>query len=74
MKLAGTIHFDRYNPVSEKGTDVRQSLAHLDYSPLPRVTGRSFSMGVLVSMGGLMYVLLTPEPALDANACNQFRI
>lgn len=25
-----------------------------DYSPLPRLTWRSFLMGVLVSMGGLM--------------------
>jgi MFS transporter, SP family, sugar:H+ symporter len=54
MKLAGIVHFDKYNPVSEKGTDVRHSLAHLDYSPLSRVSGRSFSMGVLISMGGLM--------------------
>ena len=49
-----TVRFDEYNPNSEKGTDVRQSLAALDYSPLPRLTWRSFSMGVLVSMGGLM--------------------
>lgn len=49
-----TVHFDQYNPNSEKGTDVRQSLASLDYSPLPRITGRTFSMAMLVSMGGLM--------------------
>jgi hypothetical protein len=52
------VHFDDYNPHDEKATDVRRSLAHLDYSPLPRVTARSFTMGVLVSMGGLMYVLV----------------
>ncbi|KAI8635676.1 general substrate transporter [Xylariaceae sp. FL1651] len=39
--------------------DVRQvkteKEASLDYSPLPRVTKRSFVMGVLVSMGGLIF-------------------
>jgi len=58
MKMPGmggmTIYFDQYNPQSEKGTDVRQSLAGLDYSPLPRITGRSFAMAMLVSMGGLV--------------------
>jgi hypothetical protein len=49
-----TVHFDQYNPNSEKGTDTRASLASLDYSPLPRLTWRSFLMGLLVSMGGLM--------------------
>ncbi|KAI1810511.1 general substrate transporter [Poronia punctata] len=29
--------------------------ANLDYSPLKRVTGRSFGMGLLVSMGGLVF-------------------
>ena len=51
---AMTVHFDQYNPNSEKGTDTRASLAALDYSPLRRLTWRSFLMGVLVSMGGLM--------------------
>jgi len=50
-----TVNFDKYNPNSEKGTDVRGSLAGLDYSPLKRVSGRSFAMAMLVSMGGLMY-------------------
>jgi len=50
-----TIHFDQYNPNSEKGNDVRHSLADLDYSPLKRVTGRSLAMGMLVSMGGLIF-------------------
>ena len=54
LSMSTYVHFDQYNPHDEKGTDVRQSLAHLDYSPLKRVTGRSFSMGVLISMGGLM--------------------
>lgn len=48
------IHFDQFNPQYDGATDTRQSLSHLDYSPLPRVTMRSFSMGVLVSMGGFM--------------------
>lgn len=50
-----TVYFDQYNPNSEKGTDVRRSLAELDYSPLPLVTGRSFAMAMLVSMGGLIF-------------------
>ncbi len=29
--------------------------AGLDYSPLPRVSRRSFVMGLLVSMGGLIF-------------------
>ncbi|KAI0469023.1 hexose transporter [Xylaria cf. heliscus] len=39
--------------------DVRQArtekTAALDYSPLPRVSSRSFAMGLLVSMGGLIF-------------------
>jgi MFS transporter, SP family, sugar:H+ symporter len=54
MGLSTKVYFDKYDPNSEKATDVRRSLAGLDYSPLPRVTGRSFCMGALISMGGLM--------------------
>lgn len=54
LSFNSKVYFDQYNPSSEKGTDVRGSLAHLDYSPLKRVTGRSFVMGILISMGGLM--------------------
>jgi MFS transporter, SP family, sugar:H+ symporter len=54
LSLSTKIHFDKYNPHLEDATDTRNSLAHLDYSPLPRVTGRSLSMGVLISMGGFM--------------------
>lgn len=54
LSFNSQVYFDQYNPNSEKGDDVRQSLAGLDYSPLKRVTGRSFAMGVLISMGGLM--------------------
>lgn len=58
MRFPGnTIYFDQHDPNSEKrGEGQRRSLAGLDYSPLPRVTGRSLWMGILVSMGGLMYV------------------
>ena len=49
------VHFEQYDPRDEKGTDVRRSLADLDYSPLPRVTMRSFVMGCLISMGGLVF-------------------
>jgi SP family sugar:H+ symporter-like MFS transporter len=52
--ISMTVYFDKYDPNSEKATDTRPSLAGLDYSPLPLVTWRSFCMGVLVSMGGLM--------------------
>ncbi|ETN43139.1 uncharacterized protein HMPREF1541_02297 [Cyphellophora europaea CBS 101466] len=55
LSMSTHVLFDQYNPDSEKGTDVRHSLAHLDYSPLKRVTGRSLAMGVLISMGGLIF-------------------
>ena len=55
------VHYEKYNPNSEAGTDVRKSLADLDYSPLPRVTWHSFNMGVLISMGGFMSVLQCSE-------------
>lgn len=54
------VRFDHLDPSSEKynGTEessARRSAAGWDYSPLPRVTMRSFAMGVLVSMGGLIF-------------------
>lgn len=56
LGLSGlAVRFDDHDPNSEKRKDgQRASLAGLDYSPLPRVTMRSFIMGILVSMGGLM--------------------
>ncbi|KAK4906519.1 hexose transporter hxt5 [Elasticomyces elasticus] len=54
-KTGMTIYFDRFNPNSEQGTDVRRSMSDLDYSPLKRITGRSLAMGLLVSMGGLIF-------------------
>ena len=48
------VRYDQYDPSQSEGKDVRKSLAGLDYSPLPRVTWASFSMGVLISMGGFM--------------------
>lgn len=54
LGLSTHVRYDKYNPNSELGTDVRKSLADLDYSPLPRVTWHSFNMGVLISMGGFM--------------------
>ncbi|KAL6876808.1 general substrate transporter [Trichoderma novae-zelandiae] len=52
-----TVNFDQHDPGSEKhNTNFgRPSVSGLDYSPLPRVTGRSLAMGVLVSMGGLIF-------------------
>lgn len=51
-----TVNFDQFNSGSEKsrGQGARQSLSGLDYSPLPRVTGRSLVLALFVSMGGLM--------------------
>ena len=49
------VRFDEHDPNSEKREPgQRPSLAGLDYSPLRLVTMRSFMMGILVSMGGLM--------------------
>jgi len=39
--------------------DEKRKKANLDYSPLPRLTGRSFGMGLLVSMGGLVFGYVT---------------
>ncbi|ROV96108.1 hypothetical protein VSDG_05014 [Cytospora chrysosperma] len=55
LSLNGKVNFDHVNPNSEASTDARRELAHLDYSPLKRVTGRSFVMGLLVSMGGMIF-------------------
>lgn len=51
---SNVVHFDEQNPNSEKGTHGRQSLAGLDYSPLPRITGRSLILAMFVSMGGIL--------------------
>ena len=56
LGLHNHVYYEQYNPNSEKGTDVRQSLAGLDYSPLRRVTLPSLYMGLLISMGGFMFV------------------
>ncbi|TFB02990.1 Hexose transporter 2 [Trichoderma ghanense] len=52
-----TVTFDQHDPASEKhdATYGRPSVSGLDYSPLPRVTGRSWAMGGLISMGGLIF-------------------
>lgn len=52
--LLREVNFDKHNPDSEKVEHDLRGEEGLDYSPLQRVTWRSFSMGVLVSMGGLM--------------------
>ncbi|XXG98589.1 hypothetical protein Hte_004914 [Hypoxylon texense] len=52
------VTFDDVDPnKSEKYRDAphRHPKASLDYSPLPRLTLRSISMGALVSMGGLIF-------------------
>lgn len=57
MSSVWTVHFDQHNPSLEKSKDARHDSNNLDYSPLRRVTGRSFLLAVFVSMGGLMYVM-----------------
>lgn len=52
--LSSYVYYDQYDPNKSEGKDVRKSLAGLDYSPLRRVTWASFSMGVLISMGGFV--------------------
>lgn len=47
------VHFDGHRPEREKEGHEQQQ-PPTDYSPLPRVTGRTLGMGAMVSMGGLM--------------------
>jgi SP family sugar:H+ symporter-like MFS transporter len=49
-----TVFFDDVNPNSEQSKGARKSLAGLDFSPLPRITGRSLVLALFISMGGLM--------------------
>ncbi|KAM5366071.1 hypothetical protein ACJZ2D_010676 [Fusarium nematophilum] len=50
-----TVYFDEHNPDSEKGKYARRSLVGLDYSPLPRITGKSLALATFVSMGGILF-------------------
>lgn len=57
MKKPGnwTVHFDQYRTAeSDKAVEGSSGAQVVDYSPLPRFTGRSLAMGALVSMGGMM--------------------
>lgn len=51
-----TVRFDEHNPNTEKGREhnAKASVSGLDYSPLPRLSKKSLSMALLVSMGGMM--------------------
>lgn len=60
LSLNSNINFDYANPNSEASTDARKDLAHLDYSPVKRITGRTFFMGMLVSMGGFIFGYAPP--------------
>lgn len=51
-----TVRFDQFNPTHQKAPEVQHAAQSVDYSPLRRVTGRSFVLALFVSMGGLMYV------------------
>ncbi|EEU38114.1 uncharacterized protein NECHADRAFT_71510 [Fusarium vanettenii 77-13-4] len=52
-----TVHFEGQDATSEEGkkAGARRSLVGLDYSPLPRITGRSLLLALFVSMGGLLF-------------------
>ncbi|KAI8657151.1 MFS domain-containing protein [Fusarium keratoplasticum] len=52
-----TVHFESQDATSEEGkkAGARRSLVGLDYSPLPRITGRSLLLALFVSMGGLLF-------------------
>ncbi|KAI8713987.1 hypothetical protein NCS52_01117900 [Fusarium sp. LHS14.1] len=52
-----TVHFENHDATSEEGkkAGARRSLVGLDYSPLPRITGRSLLLALFVSMGGLLF-------------------
>ncbi|RSL57230.1 hypothetical protein CEP53_006559 [Fusarium sp. AF-6] len=52
-----TVHFESQDATSEQGkkAGARRSLVGLDYSPLPRITGRSLLLALFVSMGGLLF-------------------
>lgn len=50
-----TVFFDDVNPNSEQSKGARKSLAGLDFSPLPRITGRSLVLALFISMGGLIF-------------------
>ncbi|EHY54611.1 hexose transporter hxt5 [Exophiala dermatitidis] len=55
LGLTKYVRYDEYDPNSATSDKERKSLAGLDYSPLKRVTWESFWMGILVSMGGLIF-------------------
>ncbi|KAI1078465.1 general substrate transporter [Whalleya microplaca] len=56
LGISAHVNFDDVDPSkSEKKNNVGHDTESLDYSPLPRVTMASFTMGALVSMGGLIF-------------------
>ncbi|KAI1866997.1 hypothetical protein JX265_007573 [Neoarthrinium moseri] len=56
LGMRSHIEFHDSNPSeAEKPRHIDGPEASLDYSPLPRFTGRSLAMGALVSMGGLIF-------------------
>lgn len=56
LGLTNYVRYDKYDPAHNGQSDeARKSLAGLDYSPLKRVTWESFWMGILISMGGMIF-------------------
>jgi SP family sugar:H+ symporter-like MFS transporter len=56
LGLTNYVRYDKFAPQKgEAVDDDTRSLAGLDYSPLKRVTWESFWMGILISMGGMIF-------------------
>lgn len=52
LGFSSYVYYDQFNPGNVASTHGRNSLVDLDYSPLKRITGASFLMALMVSMGG----------------------
>jgi len=50
------VDYTKYNPKNRQDGVVEHSANDIDYPPLRRLTMASFIMGVLISMGGFVYV------------------
>ncbi|CAK1360122.1 High-affinity fructose transporter ght6 [Cercospora beticola] len=55
LGFSSYVYYDQFNPGNVASTHGRNSLVDLDYSPLKRITGASFFMALMVSMGGFIF-------------------
>jgi hypothetical protein len=58
LGLSPWVHFDQFNNSSGDVDGTKNGSPQVDYSPLRRVTFRSVVLGVVVSMGGFLYIQL----------------